>query len=76
MGYEQKDIAYLLGLKSHSCVSEWEQGKKNPSIENLLLLSILYRTLPDQLYYDLRFELQKEVRHRLQNFEVCKARDG
>jgi transcriptional regulator with XRE-family HTH domain len=53
MGYTQKDVAVLLGLKSSNRISNWEQGKAVPNIVNLIDLSILYSTLPAELYSDL-----------------------
>jgi transcriptional regulator with XRE-family HTH domain len=53
LGYSQKDVATILGLKSTNRISNWEQGKAAPSIANLLDLSILYATLPAELYSDL-----------------------
>jgi transcriptional regulator with XRE-family HTH domain len=53
MGYTQKDVAVLLGLKSSNRISNWEQGKAVPNIVNLIDLSILYCTLPAELYSDL-----------------------
>ena len=76
MGYEQQEVAYLLGLKSHTRISQWEQGIKKPSLDNLLLLSLIYRTLPDELYYDLRHELRKEFLERLATFEKLKSESG
>lgn len=64
MGYEQKEVAELLGFKSHARISEWEQGISKPSLINLLQLSIIYQTLPDELYYDVRQECVKEIRQR------------
>lgn len=53
MGYKQKDIAYLLGLVSTNRISEWENGMANPNLINLIKLSVIYRTLPTDLYFDL-----------------------
>ena len=61
MGYQQKDVAFLLGLKSAGRISEWEQGTSNPSIENLIKLAVIYRTLCDQLYQDVRKKFVPEL---------------
>ena len=61
MGYTQKDLAFLLGLKNYSTISRWEQGTAIPGIVVLLKLSILFRTLPGELYFDLIKELREEV---------------
>lgn len=72
MGYEQLEVAYLLGQKSHTRISQWEQGIKKPSLENLLLLSLIYQTLPEELYYELRGELRQEFEERLCAFRQLK----
>jgi len=54
MGYTQRELSTLLQLKSPSRISQWENGERLPSIQNLIKLSILYHTLVGQLYYDLR----------------------
>lgn len=64
MGYEQVQVACLLGFKSHARISKWEQGTAMPNVENLLGLSIIYRALPDDLYSDLRQELVREIGRR------------
>jgi transcriptional regulator with XRE-family HTH domain len=63
-GYEQMEVARLLGLKSHARISEWEHGTSKPGLENLFKLSIVYQTMPDELYCDLRLELVKELEER------------
>lgn len=72
MGYDQTEVAFLLGLKSHARISEWEQGIARPSLKNLIQLSIIYRTLADELYYDLRHELTKELMKREHLLQVKK----
>jgi len=64
MGYSQREAAKLIGV-SPSRLSQWERGLKMPSVKNLLKLSILYHTLPDELYYDLRKSLVKEVNRNI-----------
>jgi len=64
MGYTQEDVAWLLGHKSVSRISKWEKGVSMPNIKNLLKLSYLYRTLADQLYFDLSRELRIELHEK------------
>lgn len=61
MGFSQKEIKRRLKLKSVSLISRWERGVSMPSGENLLKLSLLYKTLVNQLYYDLSKEFQTEL---------------
>jgi transcriptional regulator with XRE-family HTH domain len=60
-GYSQKYVASRLGLRSIAIISRWEKGVTRPGIENLLKLSLLYSTLIDQLYFDLREEMKGEL---------------
>lgn len=61
MRYKQKQVATLLGLYSTTPISEWEQGKKLPSSINLLKLSVVYRTFPNELYAEYMHELRKNI---------------
>ncbi len=61
MGFTQNDVAYRLGLKNNTLISRWERGVSMPSAINLLKLSKLYKTLVDELYYDLGKEFEKEL---------------
>lgn len=59
MGLSQKEVASRLKLKCSSMVSRWEQGKDMPNGDYLLMLSILYKTLPNELYRERVYEHQK-----------------
>lgn len=61
MGFQQKDVAEKLGLTDTAMISRWEQGVSMPSGENLLKLSILYKTLVNELYNELIKEYQQEL---------------
>ena len=61
MGYKQKDVALLMNLRDTSHISRWEKGLSLPSTINLLKLSIIYRTFPNELYYNLLLELRHKV---------------
>jgi transcriptional regulator with XRE-family HTH domain len=61
MGLSQLEVARKLGLKSRGRLSEWESGRHSPGLDNLLRLSILYRTLIDQLYCELREKIRQEI---------------
>lgn len=61
-GYKQKDVAQILGLRCTNRLSRWEQGRSLPSLSNVLKLSALYKTLVEELY----FELLKENRMELE----------
>lgn len=65
MGYNQREVARLIGLQSTSTISRWEKGLARPTLENLIRLSVLYRTLIDQLYIDLRQQIIKDLRENV-----------
>jgi transcriptional regulator with XRE-family HTH domain len=58
-GYSQKEVAEILEFKSTNRISNWEKGTAFPSIKNIFSLSILYRTLPAELFCDL-YRLQRK----------------
>ena len=50
-GFSQKFVAVSLGVKAPS-VSDWESGKTNPTLDNLIALSKLLGVTCDQLLTD------------------------
>ena len=49
-GYQQKQVAKLLGYETASTVNDWENERKMPSAINLMKLCVLYDTTPQELY--------------------------
>lgn len=47
-GIAQKNVAISLGVKAPS-VSEWENGRSNPSLDNLIALADLFGVTTDYL---------------------------
>jgi transcriptional regulator with XRE-family HTH domain len=68
MGYNQNHVALLLGLKNTNRVSRWEKGVSLPNTVNLIKLSIIYRTFPNELYFDLMLKLRHDLLHREKMF--------
>ncbi len=60
-GLTQKEVSLILGLKSEGIVSRWEIGHYLPKTVNVLKMAVLYRTMADALFIDLRKALQKDV---------------
>jgi len=70
MRYKQYQIAQLLGLGSAIPVSQWEQGVAMPSTHNLIKLSLIYHTYPNELYSELFNNLREELKEKeLELFE-------
>jgi len=64
MGYSQKEVVTMLGLQNESQLSRWENGERLPSLMQALHLSIIYKTLCNELYYDLSREVSKNLECR------------
>lgn len=61
MGLSQVDVAKELHLKSSAIISRWERGITQPSLDNALRLSALYKTLVNELFWDLFTEYRDEL---------------
>jgi len=53
-GLRQVDVARLIGLDFADRLSRWENGLAMPNITNLFRLASLYKVPPQDLYQDLR----------------------
>ncbi|WP_295794690.1 helix-turn-helix transcriptional regulator [Mucilaginibacter sp.] len=71
MGYTQRQVASLLGLHDSVPVSLWEKGALLPSTVNLIKLSLIYRTYPNELYSDIFNTFREEL--RVKEFEQFKT---
>lgn len=60
-GLRQKQVAAILGVKNTSMICRWENGESLPSLVNVFKLAILYRTMPDALYFELRQVLKEQI---------------
>lgn len=63
-GLSQKDIAYLMGFKTSTSISNYERGNKLPQLINLLKLEIVYRTPIAFLFKDHLDQLKKEIQEK------------
>lgn len=63
-GFKQRDVARILGIKSSSKISRWENGLCVPTLVNAFKISILYRVMVDSLFIDLVRNLREEVKKR------------
>ena len=63
-GLNQSEVAVILGLKSTSMISRWENGACLPDTPNVLRLAVLYRTLVDGLFRDLMIRLKDDLAER------------
>ena len=56
-GYSQKQLASLLGLRSYRPVSDFEAGRRLPSLDIALTLEIVLGTKLSEIYPDLYRDL-------------------
>lgn len=49
-GYQQKQVASLLGHDHSTTLCDWENEKRMPSAINLIKLCVLYNSTPQDLY--------------------------
>jgi hypothetical protein len=64
MGYTQRHVATLLALHDAVPVSLWEKGATLPSTVNLIKLSLIYRTYPNELYREVFHCFREELRDK------------
>lgn len=63
-GLKQTEVAKILHLRSTAIISRWEQGVSMPSVLNAVRLAVLYRTMMDTFFLDLRWSVRKELERR------------
>jgi transcriptional regulator with XRE-family HTH domain len=62
MGFTQKHVAQLLGLRGTSMLSRYEHGRSMPKLETLLSLGIVLRVPIEFLYPRLYDDLRNDIR--------------
>lgn len=61
MGYSQRKAMRAFKFKSHSRISQWEKGKRNPSLYNAMKLARLYKTHVGYLFPDIDEQIVSEL---------------
>jgi transcriptional regulator with XRE-family HTH domain len=67
-GLTQREVAKILGLKSSSMISRWENSVCLPESLNMFKLAMIYRTMVDALFIDLSRALKVEILKREMKF--------
>ena len=77
-GFSVRDIQSVFGFEYPQAVYAWEQGKNIPSIDNLLVLSILFNVPVEQLVISKTVEVEinsmPAVADRLKKQNICKPK--
>ena len=58
---QQQQVAEMLGLKSTSIISRWENNISYPDLINVFKLSLIYRVLIEDLYPDLKKSVYQNI---------------
>jgi len=74
MGLKQQDVAKLLGIRSSSRISRWENGEGIPNLVNAVKLAILYRSMVDSLFVDLLRHLREEMQEKQERYWAGKKK--
>ena len=61
-GLQQNQVAEMLGLKSTSLISRWENSFSYPDLINAFKLAVAYGTTVDALYFDLRESIKGDMK--------------
>ena len=64
-GYNPKEVVEYIGLRNEKILINWEKGKSFPTTLQLLKLSVLYHTLPSELYYELHKKFVSELKEKM-----------
>ena len=60
-GYSQQQVAQLIGHKSKTKISNYENGIVVPSLKIMMKLSLIFRTLPQELFPHMFQKMRKEI---------------
>lgn len=62
--YTQRQVAKLLGHNNSKMLSEWENDKKMPNAENLIMLCALYDKTVGDLYPDCYLKAKRKFQYK------------
>ena len=68
-GLTQRELAFLLGHKSHSQISRFEHGRRVPAADELLQLEIIFGVVPGGVFPHLRDEAANAVLVRIEKLQ-------
>lgn len=69
-GLLQKQLAVLLGHRSHRCISHYEGGTAVPPLRSALMLEIALGVRLSELYPDMYKQLQAQLLRRAQHLPL------
>ena len=63
-GFTQRDIAHLLGM-GQAFVSDLEQGRKEPTLRQIVKLSLIFGKSFESLFAEIMADARRDLRKRL-----------
>ena len=63
-GFTQKELAFLIGIRSRTGVSRIEGSKRKPNLAAVYICALLFNTPPPHLFPDLTSELHEALLRR------------
>jgi len=69
-GLSQKDLAHLLGYRSHSQISRFEHGTRLPAAHELLQLEVIFGVVPSGVFPHLRDRAAEVVAARITTLQA------
>lgn len=74
-GLKQKDVIKIMGIKSASIISRWENGICLPSTMNAIKLAVIYHVMVDAFFIDLRGKIKRDIHKREEKVLGHKAKN-
>ncbi len=68
----QKQLAYLMGYRTATHISELEKGSREPELENIIKLELILSAPIHVMYPELTNRLRSEIFGRKQKFDIFK----
>jgi transcriptional regulator with XRE-family HTH domain len=75
-GLRQRDLAHLLGYRSHSQISRFENGSRVPAANELLQLEVIFGVVPSGVFPHLRDRAAEAVVARITRLQRSGKRDS
>jgi len=66
-GLTQSEVAFLLGCRWRTKVSDYEYFKRRPSLETLFAYQLIFRTPGDELFPGVFTEVERETQKRVRS---------
>lgn len=66
-----EELGFLMNLRGHSAIAQYESGERNPTLEGALALQVLFNQQPRQLFPGLYERVEDRVMRRVAKLLDC-----